>query len=210
MATNEAYEKAIARVKRDSDWERSLVASTVIGVMRDRAVSSYYGMFAALTQSLGGIPTVPYDVVFSEKAAGYVEESLDRLPVVGEQPIYPLFGHESDLIGQMARLLTVCREGETLDDETREIINRDIAALEITVSDMEDGDYITHLRNAIAHGHFGAEVDREDPLGKSKLVFVDVKPWNEEVTAVIETNADQLNAVIDAIIDGMCGYLAHS
>ena len=72
---------------------------------------------------------------------------------------------------------------------------------------MEDGDYIAHLRNAIAHGHFGVEVDKQDPLGRSRLVFFDVKPWNEEVTAIIEMNSDQLNEVINAMINGMCDYL---
>ena len=59
----------------------------------------------------------------------------------------------------------------------------------------------------MAHGPFCAEVDQQDPLEKTKLVFVDVNDKKREATAVIEMSAGQLNSTIEILISGMVDYL---
>lgn len=201
------YYDALARIKRSLEWECSLVASTVVGVLRDRAVSSCYGRLAEKSIGTNGCPAVPYDAIFHPNVVKQIEESFTTIHFITEAQPYPLYGHESDLIGQLSRLLIVCKEGDSLDEETRDFINRRISGLNITTTNMKDGNYIRHLRNAVAHGRFGAVVDEQDPMNNSKLVFVDVNISEKSVTAIIEMNADQLNGIIDALIKGMADYL---
>lgn len=184
--------------------EASFIASTVLSVVRDRSISSAYGLFLAKTLEVGGrIVIPPLDVFFSEKVGKRL--AIDITEKLGGGALnLPLYSGEGDLLGQLSKLLIVCNEKISSDNpKLIDNANKSIKALGFEAS-IDDGQYVKHLRNAIHHGHFEALKDDKDPL-QAKLHLWDKQPRGKcETTADYKLSGKDLSSIIDVLIEKVC------
>lgn len=183
----------------------SFIASIVISVIRDRSLSSSYGLYLShIKNETGDLAAPPLEDFFSNKMAERLELDLrKRLGENGAKVV--LYADLGDLFGQLSRLLIACNE--ILEDQT-EIIDRANARIDsLNFSrQVNNTSHIRHLRNAVLHGHFFIAVDESNPFG-TILRFQDANPNSNRITADYSFTAEDLNAVIDILVDVCLRYL---
>lgn len=184
----------------------SLIANTVLSVVRDRSISSLYGCYLAILKEEGSSNIVPpLEHIFTENVAECLEKDIKQQLGAGALNL-SLYSGEGDLLSQLSRLLIICNE--TLRREAPDIIKAadvKICAL-VFPSDTDKDTPIRHLRNAVLHGHFEMLVNEEDPL-KSVLHLWDIQPGTSDppkTTADYRLNIEALNTVIDILLEYVC------
>jgi len=203
-------QSARSEVNMSTEAEASLISSTVLSVVRDRSISSAYGLFLKMLaeEGVGGAP--PLDAIFSDKMANCMRANIVSNLGSGALAL-PLYSGEGDLLGQLARLLVVCNE--RLAHENAELIERADAAIgALGIEAMaRNGEYVKHLRNAVLHGHFEAIRNEEDPF-ETIIHFWDVNMRKREgrKTGDYRLTISDLNSIIDILINDVClKYLKH-
>ncbi len=181
-----------------TEFDVSMIASMVISVIRDRSLSSAYGYYLSLIKDqTGSIAAPPLDDFFSSTVAKRLRLDMRRLGEESEHIV--LYSDMGDLFSQLSRLLIACNE--RLADEEGIIVQADekIGSLEFS-RQVNDGSYIKHLRNAVLHGHFSAQVDVDSPFN-TVLHFWDVNPRNGQTTAEFNFTVESLNDVIEILLE---------
>lgn len=175
----------------------SAIASMVLSVLRDRAISSCYGACAEIyLGECGAYP--PYKAIFQDKVVAELEWKIGSW--CGKDALLlPLYSGEGDMYGMLGRLMIACNE--LIDkDECAKIIgtcNKRIAETGCVVTQKDD-EHLRHLRNAVVHGRVEIDNDPENPF-QSIMIFSDVH--NGSTNTRFEFTAFTLNDVIDILID---------
>lgn len=180
--------------------EASLIASTVLSVVRERSISSAYGLYMKMLQDSGCDELPPYEDFFAPCVEKRLKLDIEERLGKGALNL-PLYSGEGDLFSQLSRLLVLCNE--TLSKKTPELINeanKKIGALDFP-HQANNNEYIRHLRNAVLHGHFEVSANENIPF-ENILHFWDEKNGNE--TGNFFFNAESLNAVIDILLNDVC------
>ncbi|QBE48451.1 hypothetical protein [Leucobacter triazinivorans] len=174
--------------------EADLIGNVVVSVLRDFGVGGHYGkvMFDG-----GAIVEPALSTVYQPDYAEAVAIELTSIAVVKSAELL-LYTGWGDMIGNLSRLLVVARETAALEP-LLSAANSKIATLGMDVSCMSDGNYIRHIRNAVVHARFGVQIDESDPF-TSKIVFIDVDPRAQEITAKFKLTAEQLAQLMRIII----------
>ena len=180
--------------------EASLVASIMISVIRDQAISSAYGK--KLFDLKPGMVLSTYDIFVSD-IASYLENKLSNY-VENDALSYPLYSAEGDLLGQLSRLLIPCNQKSEWFKEYVDIANIKIDALDIEKDFFDNKDYIRHLRNSITHCRFQIVLDKSD-FSQTKIIFYDIgkKKGKDVVTAKITMTNNNLVEVSKIIINNI-------
>ncbi len=171
------------------------VGTVMLSVVRDMAISSFYGKAWAVEFAAGEVP--PLDQVLSAEFACLVGQELRALGPV-QHLNFPLYGSTGDALGMLARLLVCCRDVKQLEPFVK-LADERIASMAIEVDHMADSRFVHHLRNAVLHSRFKVEVDTQDPFN-SRFVFLDINPRTKELTAKIVLTNNQLVELMRIII----------
>ena len=193
--SSEYERELIAKFGLDAENEASMIAEVVLSVIRDRSISSLYG-FQAFQQ--GRFPSVSevFNSFYSQRVVSDLERHAKK---ASRQPLYSGAG---ELLGQLCRLLLVCKERGVLAPYITKA-NERLAQLEIKTTFMSDGDYVRHLRNAIMHCRYEVQVDPDDFL-RTQLVFLDLRNGGNEISGMITVSPEQLNETLNILIDDIC------
>lgn len=180
--------------------KKSFVASTVLSVVRDRSISSAYGLYCAKIEQVGGNQGVvpPIEEFFSGKMSKKLERDIST-QLCDSALRDPLYGGEGDLLGQLARLLIVV--STMVEDEALvTAANERIGAIGFEGS-LRRGDFIRFLRNAIAHAHI--EILPPKHVGESyRIKFTNQK--NSEAGSAIVLDSEGLASVINVLVNDVC------
>lgn len=177
------------------EHEASMIAEIALSVVRDRAISSLYGYRSSEAGMFLGAATV-----FKEEYSYRLTHKLEEC-AKGASGI-PLYSGAGELLGQLCRLLMVCKERGVLQKYVQEA-DEAIGQLNLDIAYMDDGDYIRHLRNAIMHCRYEVQIDPED-FSKSRAIFLDLKNGGKQISGQIALHPDQINAVMDILIKDVC------
>lgn len=174
--------------------EADLIGSIVVSVLRDFGVGGHYGkvMFAG-----GAIVEPTLSTVYQPEYAKAVAAELTSIAVVKNAEVL-LYTGWGDMIGNLSRLLVIARETVALEP-LLSTANSKIAMLGLDVNHMGDDNYIRHIRNAVVHARFGVEVNESDPFA-SRIVFIDVDPRAQKITAKIKLTGEQLAQLMRIVI----------
>jgi hypothetical protein len=181
------FDAEIAAIGMTKEYEASLVASTLLSVVRDQAISSFYGKRLSEQQGVG---TILIESVFTSDYAEHLKNVLSTYCIKQEYD-FPLYSGEGDAIGQLSRLLIPCHEKSEWFKEYVDNANDSIDRLRMDKY-MSDADYIRHIRNAVLHCRFKVFVDKED-FNKSKIVFLDIIPGNRITAKIIATSENMVD-----------------
>lgn len=178
----------------------SLIAHTVLSVVRDIAISSAYGCYMDALKKTGCLDEVPpLEDFFSHELAGVIKERVEKQ--CGPQALSNyLFSGEGDFFGQLSRLLIICYEIIGSSSPIIKEADEKIAALDFP-REMIDGQYIRRLRNAVVHGHFTTE---SDGAQNRRIVLWDQLPGDGEETARFSFDADAIQKTINILIEDVC------
>lgn len=180
----------LAQIELTDAETADAIGTVLLSVVRDLAVSGYYGK---TWHSSGALPTL--EDVFAPAFAANVDRELRALASVRNLD-FPIYGNMGDALGMLSRILVYCRD----IDQLRPMVSAADARIEqlgADVSHMADNHFIRHLRNAVLHSHFKVLADAQDPF-KSRFVFIDLR--GGELTAKIVLSNNQLVEVVRIIV----------
>jgi len=182
-----------------NEQEASMIAEVALSVVRDRAISSLYG-FEAANEGLYPRPSR----VFIEK---YAKHICCKMEECNEGALnVPLYTGAGELLGQLSRLLIVCRERKTLSPYL-EHGSKEIARLGVKIDYCKKSKCITHLRNAVLHCRYQINLSSMG-FEESTIVFRDVD-GEGHISGEICATAKQINLILDVLIFEICfRYLA--
>lgn len=185
-----------------SEQNASLIANTILSIVRDRSISSAYGLLVKIMQDEGLSESLPsISCFFSDELTDRLKKDITEK--LGERALnLPLYSGEGDLLGQLARILVICNE--ILSQKRHDLIDKaDEEIGHLGSCTIDDGAYVRHLRNAVLHGHFNVDVDGQDPFS-SIIHFWDINPHKNGKAVDLRLNIEDLNNVIDILIKDVC------
>lgn len=188
-------ESELEALQMPLDEEADLIGNIVLSVLRDLGVGGCYGK--ALFGSGEALVLPALATIYQPEYVDAIVVELKSVAIV-DSPEVLLYTGWGDMLGNLSRLLVIARETSVLKSFL-EAANARIATLGLEVSLMRDGNFLRHLRNAVAHGRFGVEVNQADPF-TSKVVFLDVNPRAKTITAKIKVTGEQLSEVMRIVI----------
>ncbi|MEG0503930.1 MAG: hypothetical protein RR547_04740 [Raoultibacter sp.] len=177
-------EQELSEMKMTREQEASLIASTLMSIVRDRAISGLYGYICAESGSF----SVPVERVFTADFSLRLKHEFSKYGANPSEDL-TLYSGEGDFISQLSRLLMLCNEKSELLETYVNKANASIANLHIETDYLSGNDYIRHMRNAVLHGRFKVLPD------DSKIVLLDVgihKKKVSKITAKITITSDEL------------------
>lgn len=192
--TSNTLEAELCALLMSIEEEADLIGSIVVSVLRDFGVGGHYGQ---VMYGNGLIRPPALATVYQSEYVEAVATELTSIAVVKSVDVL-LYTGWGDMIGNLTRLLVIARETTALRP-LLSIANSKIAVLGIDVSHMSDDNYIRHIRNAVVHARFGVEINERDPF-KSKVVFIDVDPRAQKITAKVKLTGDQLSQLMRIVI----------
>lgn len=176
-----------------STAEADFIAETCITVIRDRTISSLYGLECYRSWVIHGVKPSLCSIL-SSSTVTILNKTYERYGIDLEE--ITLYSGIGDLYSQLARLLIACRE----TPELRPLVmnaNNKLSNMKICSEMYIKENHIRHLRNSVCHGNVEIQLDN-NPF-QSQIVFVDKRRHGDE-TARYSMDPEQLADVIELIL----------